>query len=200
MTEARIGRLLGASLHEAIGDVLPQRLEFYEHWLHSEGLRDGAIGPAQLTAVLGFLRTEGRAYEAVMVRAGELAAQWSVQSMPAFRRRTIGWLPRPLRTRAALRLAGRIVRSVSSRSRASSRVRRQHARIKVASSIFCTVRDTSDAPLCGFYIGVATGTLAEFGITASGRVEACRAQGGTTCEIVLEINAAGAAGGSAAAA
>jgi hypothetical protein len=200
MTEARIGRLLGACLHEAIGDVLPQRLEFYEHWLHSEGLRDGAIGLAQLTAVLGFLRTEGRAYEAVMVRAGELAARWSVQSMPTFRRRTIGWLPRPLRTRAALRLAGRIVRSVSSHSRASSRLRRQEARIKLRSSIFCTVRDTSEVPLCSFYVGVATGTLAEFGIAARGRVETCRAQGGATCEITLEIAAAGAAGGSAAAA
>ena len=200
MTEARIGRLLGACLHEAIGEVLPQRLDFYEHWLHSDGLRDGTIGLAPITAVIGFLRTEGQAYDAVVVRAGELAAQWSVQSMPAVRRRTIRWLPRRLRARAALRLAAGVVRSVSSHSRASSRVRRQQARFRVASSLFCAVREAAHAPLCGFYVGVATKTLAEFGVAARGRVDECRALGGTTCVITLDIGAAGAASGPALAA
>ena len=31
--DARIGRVLVASLHQAIADVLPDRLEFYENWL-----------------------------------------------------------------------------------------------------------------------------------------------------------------------
>src|SRR5439155_25272548 len=51
MTDARIRRVLAASLHQAIGDVLPQRLDFYEVWLKSEGLRDGSIGLAPMTAV-----------------------------------------------------------------------------------------------------------------------------------------------------
>jgi hypothetical protein len=193
MTEARIGRLLGACLHQAITDVLPQRLEFYEHWLHFEGLRDGSIGLAPTTAVVGFLRTEGQAYEAVVVRAGQLAAEWSVQSLPRFRRRAIDWLPRRLRTRAALRIAADVVRSVSSASRASARLRRNQARLDVVSSLFCTVRETQPAPLCGFYVGVATGALAQFGIAASGRVERCRAVGGATCVITLDIGAAGSA-------
>jgi hypothetical protein len=199
MTEARVGRLLGACLHEAIGDVLPQRLEFYEHWLHSDGLRDGTIGLAPITAVIGFLRTEP-AYHAVVVRAGELAAAWSIQTMPAFRRRTIRWLPARLRARAALRIAAAVVRSVSSHSRASSRLRRHRARFDVTSSLFCSVREASQAPLCGFYLGVATRALAEFGIAASGQVDACRAVGGATCVITLEMGAAGAVRGPAAAA
>ena len=40
MTEAGIGRVLVASLHQGIADVLPTRLEFYENWLHPEGLRE----------------------------------------------------------------------------------------------------------------------------------------------------------------
>src|SRR4026207_1139194 len=46
MIGAGIGRLLVASLHQAIADLLPTRLEFYEAWLNPTGLRDGRIGPA----------------------------------------------------------------------------------------------------------------------------------------------------------
>ena len=85
MTEARVGRLLAACLHQAILDDLPQRIEFYEHWLHSEGLRDGNIGLSPMIAVLGFLRTEGDAYDLVASRAGQLAAEWTVTSLSGFR-------------------------------------------------------------------------------------------------------------------
>ncbi len=200
MTEVRVGRLVGACLHQAIADQLPQRLEFYEHWLRSESLRDGSVGLAPITAVMGFLRTEGQAYDPVVVRAGELAAEWTIQSMPALRRRVIRWLPRRLRTRAALRIAAGVVRLVSSTSRASSRLRRHQARFDVAPSLFCTVRETSEAPLCGFYVGVATRALAEFGIAAQGRVDMCRAAGGATCVITLDLGAAAPAARSAVAA
>ena len=39
MREAGIGRVLVASLHQGISDVLPLRLLFYENWLNAEGLR-----------------------------------------------------------------------------------------------------------------------------------------------------------------
>ena len=61
----RIGRVLVASLHQAIADVLPNRLEFYENWLNASGLREGTIGLAPLSAVLSFLRTEGEAYSSI---------------------------------------------------------------------------------------------------------------------------------------
>ena len=47
--DARIGRVLVASLHQAIADVLPDRLEFYENWLTVPGLREGTIGLAPLS-------------------------------------------------------------------------------------------------------------------------------------------------------
>ena len=34
--------MLVASLHQTIGDAIPMRLEYYEHWLEPMGLRDGA--------------------------------------------------------------------------------------------------------------------------------------------------------------
>jgi hypothetical protein len=190
MTEARIGRLLAACLHGAITERLPQRLEFYEHWLHSDGLRDGNIGHAPISAVLGFLRTEGPAYDEVTCRAGELAAVWTIASLPSSRRRAIGWLPRTWRARAALRIAAGIIRALQSSSRASTKVRRNAARVEVASSLFCVVREAQTTPLCSFYVAVAVESLRQFGIAAIGRTERCRAVGGSTCLVVIELQGA----------
>ena len=63
----------------------PTRLGFYENWLNAEGLRDGTIGLAPLYAVLSFLRQEGEAYQLITTRAGEYAAEWTVESMPPAR-------------------------------------------------------------------------------------------------------------------
>src|SRR5690606_25774654 len=130
MTEVHIGRLVGASLHQAIGEWLPQRLDFYENWLHSEGLRDGSIGVAPLMAVLGFLRTEGDGYGRVVERAGQLSAEWSLMSLSPMRQRIIRLLPRRLRVRAALRVAAEISETAGSRSRFIVEGRGKSARVK----------------------------------------------------------------------
>jgi predicted hydrocarbon binding protein len=185
--------LLAATLHQGILDVLPQRIDFYEHFLSSDGLRDGSIGPAPMLAVLGFLRTEGDAYGPVVTRAGRLAAEWTVASMPPIQRRTILMLPRPLRARAAMRVAARIVRLVSSGSRASTEVRKSTARLSVKASPFCAVRERQTIPLCGFYAAVAAETLTRLGVPALAHVERCRAVDGASCVIALELSGAGAA-------
>src|ERR1700745_4294589 len=102
MSEAGIGRVLVASLYQAIGDLLPTRLSFYENWLNSEGLREGTIGLAPLYAVLSFLRQEGDAYQMITSRAGEYAAEWTVQSMSPFQRAVIRTAPRWIRDRLLL--------------------------------------------------------------------------------------------------
>jgi hypothetical protein len=187
MTEARIGRLVPACLHQAIQDALPLRLDFYEHWLHSEGLHNGSIGLAPMTAVLGFLRKEGAGYHQVVERAGALAAEWTVASMSPFQKRMVAALPRPLRVRAVLRIACEIVRDVSSSSQAKRRLRRGQAYIDVESSFFCSVRDKQPAPLCTFYAAAAAEALRAFGVSARGRAERCRAVDGATCSMAIEI-------------
>src|SRR6202171_993142 len=99
MREAGIGRVLVASLHQGIADILPTRLGFYENWLNAEGLREGTIGLAALYAVLSFLRGEGDAYQMITTRAGEYAAEWTVQSMSPARRALIRAAPNWLRDR-----------------------------------------------------------------------------------------------------
>src|SRR5579864_8549410 len=97
MREAGIGRVLVASLHQGIADILPTRLGFYENWLNAEGLREGTIGLAPFYAVLSFLRQEGEAYEIITTRAGEYAAQWTVESMQPVERAVLRMSPPWLR-------------------------------------------------------------------------------------------------------
>jgi hypothetical protein len=189
MIEARVGRLLGASLHQAIADELPQRLEFYENWLQGQRLRDGSVGLAPLSAVLGFLRTEGEAYDAVTSRAGKLSAEWTVASMSIVERRVIQSLPRALRTRAAMRVASRMVRDVYSQSKAKSRVKRGTVQVEIASSIFCAVRESPRHPLCGFYVSAVVAILSAFGLPANGRADGCRAMEGAKCSVVIQLAA-----------
>jgi hypothetical protein len=175
MSEPRIGRVLVASLHQAIADVIPSRLEFYENWLNSAGLREGTIGLAPLSAVLSFLRTEGEAYVPITARAGEYAADWTINSLPSFERRVIRALPSPLRVRAALRTARAFVRSTYPGSRAIIRLRRGTAFVDLRGSLFCEVREASVRPLCGFYAAAIARVLERFALRAEAQVSECRA-------------------------
>jgi hypothetical protein len=191
MPEAHLGRLLPACLHQAIADALPDRLEFYEEWLDPVGLRNGTIGLAPMSAVTGFLRTEGEGYEAVVLRAGTLAAQWSFEARPPAFRALVRWLPIGLRARYALRQARRIVREILSTSSASSRVRHGKASVRVDASVFCSTRERPPAPLCGFYRALVLECLRVFHVPAQAEVESCRAVSGTACVIAVELGAHG---------
>jgi hypothetical protein len=193
MSEPRIGRVLVASLHQAIADLLPTRLEFYENWLNVSGLRDGTIGLAPLSAVLSFLRSEGDAYNLITARAGEYAADWTVNSLPAFERRVIRALPVALRSRAALRTARTLVRSTYPGSRAIVRLRRGKASVDLRGSLFCEVREASALPLCGFYASAITRVLQLFALRADAHVDECRAAGGSKgCQMSVVVNSEGA--------
>jgi len=177
MSEARIGRVLVASLHQAIADVLPMRLEFYENWLNSAGLREGTIGLAPLSAVLSFLRQEGPAYAEITNRAGVYAAEWTVRSLPAMERRLINVLPVSLRARAALRAGRMLVRNTYPGSRALMKFKKGEASVDLRGSLFCEVREASALPLCGFYAAALGRVLQLFSIDAQLQVVECRASG-----------------------
>jgi hypothetical protein len=189
MRDAGIGRVLVASLHQAIADILPARLGFYENWLSAAGLREGTIGVAPTYAVLSFLRQEGDAYQVITTRAGEYAAEWTVQAMGPFQRAALKRTPEWLRRRLVLRLAQRVVRSSYRGSRAISRLGRGTASVDVRASIFCTVREPVTYPLCGFYAAAFTRLLLLFNVPARIDVIACRGTGGATCLLeVAELN------------
>jgi hypothetical protein len=185
MPEPGIGRVLVASLHQGIADVLPARLAFYEGWLSAEGLRGGTIGIAPVSAVLSFLRQEGAAYEEAMSRAGEYAAEWTVQSMAPLTRALVRKMPAWLRRRLVLGMGRRLVHASYRGSVVVSSVRRGTATVSLRSSIFCMVRTPVGHPLCGFYAAAFARLLDLFGLPARAEVVACRGLGGDVCTMMV---------------
>ncbi len=187
MTDAHVGRLLAAAVHQAIADELPTRIDFYEHWLGGDRLRDGGVGLAPMTAVLGFLRAEGESYHSVMTTAGRFAADWTREAMPAMRRRYLGALPRWWRARAVLAIAVRAIRAGYAPTRAIVRVRRGQARIEIKQSLFCRVRDRQTVSQCDFYTALIARLLAGFDLPSSFSVESCSAMGDATCVVIVNL-------------
>jgi len=187
MREAGIGRVLVASLHQGIADILPNRLGFYENWLNAEGLREGTIGLAPLYAVLSFLRQEGDAYQIIAERAGEYAADWTVESMAPSGRAIIKAAPEWMRRRLILRLTRQLVRNSYQGNRAIARLRRGTANLEVRASIFCTVREPVPYPLCGFYASAVRRLMETFNVSARAQVVTCRATGEATCMIKVAL-------------
>jgi hypothetical protein len=190
MTDAHVGRLLAAAVHQAITDELPTRIDFYEHWLRGERLRDGGVGLAPMTAVLGFLRAEGEPYHRVMTRAGQFAADWTRDAMPSFRRRTLLALPRWWRSRAVLKVAARAIRDGYAPSRVAVRVRRGQARVEVKQSLFCRAREAQSAPQCDFHTALIHGLLVSFNLPSSFTIESCAGQGDGSCVVTFDLTVA----------
>jgi len=194
MSEAAIGRLLVASLHQAIADLLPTRLEFYEAWLSPAGLREGRIGLAQLAAVLSFLREEGEPYRFVSVRAGEYSASWTVEGMRAFKRAAIQAAPPALRVHLVMRLARSMIRKTYGGNRAIVRWRRGRGAVDIRGSIFCGVRDPVEQPLCEFYASAIRRLMLLFSLDTEVGIEQCRATGDGQCLMVVLVRPAGVSG------
>ena len=194
MIEAGIGRLLVASLHQGIADLLPTRLEFYEAWLNPAGLRHGTIGLAPLAAVLSFLRLEGEPYRLIAARAGEYTAEWTVADMPAFRRAIIRAAPPGLRVHLVMRVARTMVRSTYRGSRAIVRWKKGRGAVDIRGSIFCEVRDKVEAPLCEFYASAIRRLMYLFNLDVEVGTEQCRATGAGQCLMTVLVRPAGVSG------
>jgi hypothetical protein len=190
MTDAAVGRLLVASLHQAIADLLPMRLEFYEAWLHPSGLREGRIGLAPLAAVLSFLRLEGAPYHLIAARAGEYTADWTVAEVSPLRKRIILAMPPAIRKRMVVGVTRWMVRSTYGDTDVKVRWRQWRGALDLQSSLFCEVRDPVDAPLCEFYASAIRRVMSLFNLDADVVTEQCRATGATRCAMLVTVRPA----------
>ena len=187
MNRAGVGRVLVASLHQGISDLMPSRLEFYENWLNPTGMRDGRIGLAPLAAVLSFLRQEGEPYTLVTQRAGEYAAQWTFDNLSAVERSVIRALPAAIRARAAMQLAKRVVHRSYLGSRAVSKMRRGEGTLTLKNSVFCAVREPFAWPLCVFYSAALSRLLTLVDLRGDVRVRACQGAGDGACVMAVHV-------------
>lgn len=185
MTDDGIGRILVASLHQSIGDLLPMRLEYYEHWLTPMGLKDGRGGRAPLGAVLSFLRQEGHeTYDRVMGAAGRYSADWH-HEQSGHSRRWLRLLPRRLRARIALRRTRALLRSAFTPAQVHVAMRRGTGRVTVTGAIFCSLREPWPWPTCHYFAAAVTHHLALQGVPAQVAITSCQGTGEPAC--VLEV-------------
>jgi predicted hydrocarbon binding protein len=178
--------MLVASLHQAISELLPTRLEFYESWINSQRMRSSRVTLGAMRAVFSFLRQEEGAYHAVMARAGGLTAQWTVEGLTTFRRaclRRVWWR---LRVRQVGRLARRIAMDTWQDTRSSVRWRRGRGTLVFHPSVFCDVRAASPAALCGYYAAVVEGLAQALNVDVVVAVEQCQASGDQRCAVAVQ--------------
>ncbi|MGE0815453.1 MAG: hypothetical protein AB7O28_02955 [Vicinamibacterales bacterium] len=187
MTGDGIGRLLVVSLHQSIGEVLPARLEYYEHWLTPMGLKDGRSGLAPLGAVLSFLRREGEAsYTAVMRTAGALSAEWH-HADERTGGRLLGWLPRRMRARVVLRRSRGLLRAAFQPLDVAVSSRRGDGVVTLTHSVFCTLREPWPWPTCAYVAGALEKYFALHGLTADVQLAGCEAQGASHCTLTVTL-------------
>lgn len=186
MTDDGIGRLLVVSLHQSISEVLPARLDYYEHWLSPMGLREGRGGLAPLGAVLSFLRQEGQpAYAAVMQAAGRASAEW--HHAERGRGRSLPWAPRTWRRRAALKQVKPLLTAAYQSHVVSTDIGRGGGTVAIGHCIFCTLRDPWPWPTCT-YVAAAVGRHLELlGHEATVRITACLAEGAPRCTLSVDF-------------
>lgn len=193
MTDAAVGRLLVASLHQSIADLLPTRLEFYESWLNPSQLREGRIGLAPLAAVLSFLRLEGEPYHLITARAGQYTAEWAVADLPRWRMRLILASPPAIRKRLAIGIAEWMVRSTYGETNVRVKWRQWKASVDLRASLFCEVREPVAHPLCEYYAAAMRRLMSLFNLDADVITESCRATGAGQCAMSLVVRPPGAA-------
>ncbi len=187
MSEARIDRLMAAAIHQAIADIMPSRLEFYESYLRPRAWREDAVNLAPVAAVLSFLRHEPPGtYDAVMRNAADHAARWVYQALP-WRVRAIGPMsPSWLRLRRLGRLAKWQLERSYRGTRVDVTVRRGQMTVDVRGSIFCSNRDVASAPHCRYYLAFLEGLLHLGGVAVTeATLDGCRARGGDVCRLRL---------------
>ena len=166
---------------------MPTRLEFYENWLNPTGMRDGRIGLAPLAAVLSFLRQEGEPYTLVTSRAGEYAAQWTFDNLTPIERSIIRALPVMMRARMAHASREESRPPQLFGSRAVAKLRRGQGTLTLRNSIFCTVREPFDWPLCVFYSAALSHLFALVGVSGEVRVHTCQGVGDAQCVIAVNV-------------
>ena len=188
MSEPKIGRVLVASLHQAIHDLMPTRREFYEDWLSARRIREGELGRARVAAVISFLREEVEGYSAVVDRAGRYAVDWSVGNLPTVERLMLRRLPRSLRVRGILRAAARLIRNLHELAQLDFTVGHGAGVVRMDGSLFCDVREPPGRPLCGFYGGLLKRYFEFFDVSCEVQISRCRGMGEPSCELLLDTN------------
>jgi hypothetical protein len=182
--DATVGRVLLASLHQAIAEVLPERLEFYERWL-TPWPASRVLGVASFTAMLSYLQREDGAADAVTARAGQYAAVRAFGRLNVLERAFLRTLPRRLRARRAIRILVQLLPALYPETRLDTIRRGRTVFVGIDESPFCVARGPEDRPTCSFYASTVTTFLQLLDLRPSVRISRCRSTGAKSCLLMV---------------
>lgn len=186
MGELKIGRVVPAALHQAISELLPIRLKFYEEWLTLDRIRGGSVSRAKVGAVLSFLRQESSGYDQVVERAGRYTGVWTFDARSRFCEGLLQQMPRPIRVWIALRRAASLIKGLHGDGRLRWATRRGVVVAEIQRSLFCEVRVKARAPLCRFYAALLECCLESVKLSCNIELIRCRGVGDKLCELRID--------------
>lgn len=181
--EVLVERKFVASLHRALEEVAPERLEVFEKWFNPADRRP-QFHIAPVIGAVGYLRKTPELYRKVMEKAGRYASQWSCLDLPQLRRKMIqSRLPfgRDRLLRHLLRFG---LRSIHRDGALETARNGDHLVVTVANSLFCrTGGPGGDEPACLYYAALFAGLLDCTQEKTSSFIEsACRGLGDAACQ------------------
>lgn len=170
-----------ASVHKALEDLAPEKVEVFEGWFDPRD-RSPRIHIAPVLGAISYLRRDADLYCRIMERAGRYASQWGYLDRSVFERKLLKTLPLSLRGG----LAGYILRSGLARVHRDGRLRvlKDPTRllVEVDNSLFCRMGGPAEAPICAYYAALFAGLLDRTALARPPVVESeCRAQGARYC-------------------
>ncbi|MBM62583.1 MAG: hypothetical protein CL484_06500 [Acidobacteria bacterium] len=186
MGELKIGRAVAAALHQAISELLPTRIQFYEEWLTLDRIREGTVSRAKVGAVLSFLRQESSGYDQVVERAGRYTGVWTFDTKPRFCEGFLQRMPQPIRVWIALRRGASLIKGLHDGGRLRWATRRGVVVAEIQRSLFCEVRVKARAPLCRFYAALLEYCLESVKLSCSIELIRCRGVGDKVCELRID--------------
>jgi hypothetical protein len=176
------------SLHRAIGELLPARLEHYENWLGPSGLHE--LGLDSFFAMVTSLRQEGDAFDLVTERAGHHAAVWSFEALPAVKRVLVRAMPRGFRKQAALRLVSVVLPRLCAGIHIDMTRRGSTVLVNLEKSPFCIFSEPGVDRSCTFCASTISALLGLLGLPAAVRASRCQAAGDRSCLLMVLLDGA----------
>lgn len=180
MDNGLVERKFVASLHKALEELAPERLEIFEKWFDPADRR-AQFHIASVIGAIGYLRRSPDLYHKVMEMAGRYASQWSCLDLPQIKRKIRFRLPFG-RDRLVKHLLQSGLKSIHRDAELETARDGDKLVVTVSNSLFCRTELNGGEPTCEYYSALFAGLLACTHEKCSSITEsACRSRGDSCC-------------------
>lgn len=180
MSETSVERVFVASVRTALEQLAPERLDVFENWF-PPGDRRRRFHIATVMGAVSYLSRDPEFYNAVMQKAGRIAADWCYEQVSPVERKFWASMPRAGKERAVRRLLRFGLKQIQSDGDLTAQREGTKLLLTVSNSIFCRTV-SANGPVCLYYATLFTGLLERAELRWSAVVESsCGESNRTEC-------------------